>query len=251
MICAPNQNHLTSIKLLWKEAFGDTDEFIETFLKVAFSPSRCRVFVKDDAVFAMLFWFDCELEGQKAAYLYAIATAKNMRGQGFCHTLMSETHRQLKEEGYSAAILVPAGEELFGFYGGMGYIPFGSIKTITVNPTDEKFDLKEIKADEYAKLRRIYLPDGSVIEEGVCLDFLSVDSAFYKGDDFLLAAKAKKEELIGIELLGNVCRASSIVGTLNCKKGVIRTVGEGPPFAMYLPLKNIKAPQYFGLAFDI
>jgi ribosomal protein S18 acetylase RimI-like enzyme len=251
MICAPNPNHFSSLKRLWKEAFDDTDEFIDSFFKVAFSPLRCRVYVEDDAVLAMLFWFDCELEGEKTAYLYAIATAKDMRGQGLCHSLMDKTHKDLKEAGYSAAILVPANNKLFGFYGAMGYLPFGSIETLSVDASNDKVYLKEIKADEYARLRRSYLPQGAVIEEGVCLDFLSVDSQFYKGEDFLLAAKTKKDELIGIELLGNTSRASSIVSSLSCKHGVIRTVGKDGFFAMYLPLKNIKAPKYFGLPFDI
>ena len=251
MICTPSTDYIPQLKLLWKEAFGDTEKFIDSFFDTAFSPKRCRILTKDDMLGAMLFWFDCDLDGEKVAYLYAIATAKNMRGLGFCHQLMKSTQDELKTMGYSTAILVPSDDGLFKFYGGMGYIPFGYLKTLSVNASADAVKIEKITISEYANLRRKHLAKGAVIEEGVCLDFLSLQSSFYKGDDFVLAARIEGKKLVGIELLGNYKSIEGILKSLGCTHGEVRIQGGEKPFAMYLPLKESSEPEYFGLAFDI
>ena len=100
-IDAPKPFHLPSLKALWKEAFGDTDAFLDTFEKSAFSYHRCRCVTDGDTGAAALYWFDCSYEEGRIAYLYAIATAKSHRGRGLCRALMEDTHKHLKKMGYS------------------------------------------------------------------------------------------------------------------------------------------------------
>ena len=253
IIDTPKEVHLPALRALWKEAFGDTDDFLDTFFTTAFSADRCRVVTENDTIAAMLYWFDCLFEDRSVAYVYAVATAKSFRGQGLCHNLMEDTHRHLTELGYTGTVLVPGNEALFHFYEEMSYRTFSGIREISCSCADFSASMTKITKTEYAALRRIYLPKGAVLQENENMDFLETQADFYKGTDFLLAARAEGDTLFGLELLGNETAAAEIVRALGCKKGRFRTPGSKTdcPFAMYRPIKKGgPVPTYFGLAFD-
>ena len=100
-IDAPRQEQIGQLRLLWKEAFGDTDAFLDSFFAIAFACDRCRCVTEDSRVTAALYWFDCSCGGKKMAYLYAVATAKDRRGSGLCRALLEDTHAHLKKKGYA------------------------------------------------------------------------------------------------------------------------------------------------------
>ena len=230
------------LRSLWKEAFGDTDAFLDSFFETAFSPDRCRYIAIDGCVAAALYWFDCRCDGAKLAYIYAVATAKMHRGKGLCATLMANTHEHLKAAGYAGSILVPGEKGLFSMYEKMGYAPFGGMDTLTCQAA-APIALREISPAEYATLRLQYLPPHGVAQEG--MEFLATYATLYAGSDFILATT----EETGLELLGNTAAAPGILAALGKKEGRFRMSGK-QPFAMYRPLTNTPAPSYFGIAFD-
>ena len=247
----PKNEHLIALRSLWKEAFGDTDEFIDAFIESAFSPDRCRCVFNGDSAVAALYWFDCLYREQRVAYLYAIATAKEYRGQGICSKLMKDTHSHLKALGYAGAILVPGSERLFEFYEKLGYKTCSSIGEVVCDASESGTDVRHIDAREYAALRRKLLPLGGVVQENENLDFLKMQASFFAGDDFLLAARGKGDTLYGVELLGDKKKAPAILQALGYKNGAFRVPAADKPFAMYIPLTDSDiAPSYFGLAFD-
>lgn len=251
-IGALKANDRLALRALWKEAFGDTDEFLNLFEQTAYSPKRARRLTVDGTCAAALYWFDCECDGQKIAYLYAIATAKAYRGQGLCRMLMEDTHKHLRTLGYTAAILVPSEESLFGFYEKLGYAAATRISEFACEASDETVELLRIGEEEYGTLRRAMLPVGGVVQERDNLCYLSAQAELYRGEGVLLAARREKETLVGIELLGDVSAAPKILCTLSMPKGKFRTVGQDREFSMILFLNAEKGqiPTYFGLAFD-
>jgi GNAT superfamily N-acetyltransferase len=68
---------------------------------------------------------DFELTSQtgpiKAAYVYGVVTAPEHRGRGYSTAILQYADSLLQENGYKAAVLVPASESLFGFYENRGY----------------------------------------------------------------------------------------------------------------------------------
>ena len=248
----PSPELIPQLRALWREAFGDTDEFLDIFFTAAFSPERCRCIADGDRVVAALYIFDCEYEHCRIAYIYAVATAAEHRGRGLCRTLMSETHSQLKDLGYTGCILVPGSAELFELYRKMGYSVCSHIRTLEVTSDNAPTYIRAIDKNEYAALRRHYLPRGGVIQENENLEFLARQASFYAGADFVLAVQKRQDTLYSPEFLGNVDRASGIVRALGCSRGKFRIPGTQTPFAMYLPLREQShaAPNYFGLAFD-
>lgn len=239
------------LRQLWQQAFGDTEEFMDIFFSVAYSPDRCRCLYADEQLAAALYWFDCTWEGKTLAYLYAVATDTAFRGQGLCRKLMESTHAHLKEKGYHGAILVPNGAGLFGLYEKLGYRTCGFMSTFSCEAADTPIALQPISKEEYAILRRKKLPHGSVLQEGETLALLEAYSGFYKGDGLLLTAYPENGILKVSELLGDPSAAPGILAALGYPEGTFRTPGKDTPFAMYYPLTHdTAAPEYLGLALD-
>ncbi len=241
---------IPALRGLWKEAFGDTDEFLDIFFATAFNKDRAFLLEADGEVAGALYWFSCEFERKPVAYIYAVATAVKYRGQGVCHKLMEHTHKHLKSLGYSGAILVPGSRELFEFYNRMGYETCSYVKEFKAVAGVEGMEVKTVSKSEYARLRREFLPEGGVVQENENLDFFEKQVTFYTGDGFVLAGRVNNGTLYGVEFLGSEDIAPQIIRTLNCSEGVFRTKGEEKPFAMYFCMDNEKTPRYFGLAFD-
>ena len=250
IIDKPETGQIPMLRKLWSEAFGDTDEFLNVFFKTAFSSERCACVTVCDDVAAALYWFDCECRGKRIAYIYAVATAKAYRGQRLCHKLMEYTHRLLKKQGYSGSVLVPVTPSLFSFYGDMGYKTSGYVSELKYTAGTEKTAVCRIQKDEYKKLRRSYLPEGGVIQEGENLDFFETQADFYKGDGFVVATRVEKGVFYGIEFLGNIGKIPYVLKTLGYSEGKFRTVGDTKAFSMYCALDTSLPPGYFGLAFD-
>ena len=243
----PQPGQIPQLRNLWKEAFHDTDAFLDVFFHRAFSYDRCCCVTVDEEVAAALYWFDCQWQEKKIAYLYAVATAKNRQGQGLCRALMAHTHRILSQAGYAGAILSPENDTLFTMYGKFGYRTCSYIHKFSCTAAGAPIPLREVTPTEYAAARRKLLPANSVLQEHVTLDFLSTYAQLYTGPGIVLAAFPDDSELVVCELLGAPETAPSILATLGYPKGFFRAPGNQQPFAMYLSLtEDPSMPSYFG-----
>ena len=239
----PTPELIPQLRQLWKEAFGDTDSFLDQFYGKAFSPDRCLCATADGEVAAMAYWFDC----QEYAYIYAVATAKKYQGQGISHALMARIHEILTDRGYAGCILVPGEESLRQFYRGMGYENCGGVREFDAE-AGVPVSLRKIHRQEYATLRRAYLPEGGVVQEAENLDFLACWADFYVSEHAMVAVAWEDGKLMVLELLGKAEAAPGIVAALGAATGWFRTPGD-TPFAMHRPLNANKPPKYFGFCF--
>lgn len=247
----PTEDMIPRLRTLWKDAFGDSDTFLDSFFSTAYHSNRCRIATVDGNLAAALYWFDCSIDGQTCAYIYAVATDEKYRGNGACHTLLADTHRHLKELGYKSALLVPGSEGLVHLYEGCEYEMCTRISEIKCSAENLEISVTEISKDEYAALRPAFLPKNSVLQENENLDFLTTQAKFYTGDKFLLTGTIENDNLYGIEFLGDISLAPGVVAALDCKDGTLRTPGKDMPFAMFHALEDDAVePAYFGLAFD-
>lgn len=243
IIKPPEEKDIPALRRLWQQAFGDTDEFLDNFFSTGFSPERCRCLSAGGNPKAALYWFDCGLGDKKLAYLYAVATDKDYRRQGLCGALLKDTHRHLKALGYDGTVLVPGSNDLRRYYHRFGYENFGGVQQQCVSFSAFGADLLSIDKIEFARLRKQYLPQGGVVQDGTLLDFFSTFAQFYAGEGFVLAVTEDKAELLGS--VPALCVAAP-----DEKIIILRIPGE-TPFAMYLPLTDTKeCPTYFGIALD-
>lgn len=239
-----------ALRRLWAASFDDPPEAIDAFFTTAYSPQRCRSLTVEGGLAAALHWLDAEFQGQKLAYVYAVATAPAYRGRGLCRKLMEQTHAHLAQSGYAAALLSPAGEGLRRMYAAMGYRDC-CFRREQICGWGEPTALRPVDAEEFARLRRQFLPEDGVIQEGAHLAYLSTYAKFYAGTDFLLAAARQGDTLLGLELLGSPSAGAGIVGALGCARGRFRMPGRDIPVGMILPLvPDAPIPGYLGFPLD-
>lgn len=238
-----------ALKRIWTECFGNEEGWIDAFLHTAYDPQHVRMLTRQGKPAAALSWMDVFCQGRKLAYLYAICTAAEYRGQGLCRNLMVGTHSNLAAMGYAGTILVPADAGLHQMYAGMGYADFAGTREFQVE-AGAPIPVQRITPGEYAALRRTFLPADGVVQEHGAPEYLAEFADLYAGDDFLLAAVPEDSRLRGLELLGNPLAANGILGALGYGRGIFRMPGKDR-FAMFCPLlPDSWQPGYFGLAFE-
>ena len=247
----PKLRQIPGLRKLWKEAFGDSDAFLDLFFASGFSPDRCRCIADGDEIAAVCYWFDITFERQKLAYVYAVATAKASRGQGLCRKLLADCAEVLKAQGYSGILLVPQDEGLIRMYGGMGYLPATRLGEAVWAAGDTAASPRELTPEEYTRLREGRLPPASVLQEGPGLTFLGTQARFYEGPDFLAAVSRETEHLRILEYLGDTASIPSFIRALGHREATVRLPGDDRPYGMYLPLTaDCKKPEYFAFSYD-
>lgn len=233
----------TMWKALWSAAFGD-DGWIGSFFRTAYRPENTLAIFREGQLAAGLVWMDVTCEGRRLAYLYAVATAPEYRHQGLCRELMANAQEALAARGYDGSVLVPADDGLRQMYAAMGYRNFGGVENLTL-PAGVPVPLREVTPEEYAALRRNYLPEGGIVQEDGAIEYLAQSARLCAGNGFLLAAAEDNP----MEILGDASQAAGIVGALGKPKGTFRLPGLSP-FAMFRPTCDDSwTPAYFGLDF--
>ena len=246
----PQEEQFPQLRSLWKQAFGDTDAFLDGFFATGFDRHRCRCVTWNDRVAAVLYWFDCYWEGKKLAYIYAVATDRDFQGKGFCRGLMEDTHGHLEKLGYRGAGLVPGSRELFGMYEKMGYRGFCPRLWQEVTAQIPVIPVQPITAEEYAAARKAALPAGGIQQDGAALQYLATFAGFYRAEDCVFCGGGADVFLFQ-EYFGKMEKLPGILAGLQVNAGRVPCSGDGPDSAMFYPFTDEKeVPTYFGLALN-
>lgn len=143
-----------SIFLLWKEAFGDTEDDIQFFIDNCKYKSVLTL-SDNNELCSMLFLVDAVVNDTKYKYVYAACTSKQSRGLGYMSALLKYV-----VNAYKNVLLIPADAELVEYYKKRNFNKIIEIDNIEFNECSE---IKE------------YLFDGCSLEKPFAL-------AFVKGD---------------------------------------------------------------------
>ena len=108
-------------KELWTAAFGDDEQFIDSFLIRYYSRSRMLTAEYEGRTAAMLHLLPFESQLGRTTYIYGVATAPEFRRRGLAGKLMGEAMRLIADRGDDAALLIPSEEWLRGFYAPYGF----------------------------------------------------------------------------------------------------------------------------------
>lgn len=236
----PRPHEESALRALFTEAFGD-EAFTGLFFRTGFSPARCIAAFGEDLL-AALHWFDCSLDGRKAAYIYGIAAFQKCRNQGIGSKLIRFAIEYLQVQGYQVIALVPAEESLFPYYERFGFRAVSTISERQITAA-APLPVRMLTPAEYAALRRAYLPAHSLLQEGEILDLLGGYSSFHATDRALAAVSGS----MVWELLGDESDAPGLLAALGLPSAAVRTPGTDRPFAMAI---GAEEPIYLGLALD-
>ncbi len=238
------------LKSLWKQAFGDTDAFIDGFFQTGFAPRRCRCVYAGDQPVSVLYWFDCLWQGKPVAYLYAIATDKQFRGQGLFRELLQNTHEHLSAGGYVGAVLVPAEAELFAMYEKLGYRAIPGMTKTTVFAQESTVSLHKLSPEEYLQKHISGIPENGIRHQLAALKFADTYTDFYATQNCHFCAGKEQETLYFQEYCGDTALLPGLIWELGAEKGIVPLPGDAP-FALYHSLDGSNdLPAYFTMALD-
>lgn len=247
----PTDKDLNGLSALWQQVFGDTEEYISTFFRLSRVKERCFCVTDGDTPVGALYWLDMWCRGEKLAYLYAIATATEHRGQGICKKLMAHTLNAFASLGYAGALLVPENASLRQMYRKMGFEDGASMHEFTAEADIGPITLEKLSGSAYLALRERIAGADAVFPGEEALALLSEYAGFYRGEDVLFIAARNGDTLCVTELLGNPDTAPAILNTLGCNRGIFRCPGGQESFAMYRGLHDrFRQPGWFSTAFD-
>lgn len=211
---------------LWKLAFGDSDSYIDNFYNTYYRPERVVVLEEGGAVRSMTAWFDTTfvVPGQgeyRAAYLYAVATHPDCRGQGLAGKLLAGADEYFRSLGIPAVTTVPAEPSLHNFFGANGFREcFRVLGTYLERRELEQVSLPPLglfrpaTPEEYGRVREEFLKDiphisypadALAYQAGCCA---LGDGGLFVGDTptgpaCLCAERAEEDFVIVKELLGS------------------------------------------------
>lgn len=177
MITFAKREMIPELKMIWKECFGDSDSYIDLYFSKRFKEDNMLVYMtgtkrndkdivsgKPVSMLSLLPATLITKKGiKKIQYIYAVATLSDYRGNGFSSQLLKQAMYFIQKQN-EYAVLVPASESLFSFYGKRGFFRAfditwsqyrvqedSAIKSMEIK--EDVLELCDISAIEYKMLR--------------------------------------------------------------------------------------------------
>ena len=119
------EEHLRSVRDLWKECFGDSDEFLDIYFSRVYSPQVDYSVELDARVVSALqcipYNMLCGGSECSTAYLSGVCTAREYRRRGLAGRLVEQATRDMRSRGCVFGFLIPSGRNVLPFYRAYGY----------------------------------------------------------------------------------------------------------------------------------
>ncbi len=125
--------HINECRKIYLSAFSDDGFFCDNLFEIC-TDDIVYIEEKGEAV-SYLFLLPCEIEGERAKYIFAAATKKEMQGKGYMSRLLDEVKQ--KEQ---LLFLRPATKELIEFYKKAGFKEISATAKIETLPQLKPID---------------------------------------------------------------------------------------------------------------
>jgi len=156
------------LKELWKIAFDDSDEYIDSFFSCFLRGDTCVVAEADGIVVSAMYivpdirLFPYRKNVLTAGYTYALATLPAYRGRGIGSAVYRASCETVLKTA-DAAFVLPAEKSLYPFYEKDGASPFGGVREIRVTKAELAGITPRMSvrapAGQYAGMREWYLSE--------------------------------------------------------------------------------------------
>lgn len=216
-ILRPWQNQdKPQLKALWVTAFGDPEEYIDTFFRCFLKKDRCIVAECDGKVVSAMYIlgentaYPYRRNMLSAGYTYALATLPEYRGRGIGRAVYQAATAKVLET-HDMALVLPAEESLYPFYEKATGASLMSIaKEAELTPADlagiKPVNAARISAFVYFGMRESYLsgmPHVSYTDDMV--DFM--EEWFEPNGDFFMT----EQGIAAVETENGVCHIRELL----------------------------------------
>lgn len=128
MIDYPSLSDEADLRALWKQVFGDSDEFIDLFFRNRYSVDSALVYRQAGRITSMIFFPGYDFKyGEnfgRLGYICGAATLPDFRGRGIMSELLLGAFDEMKNRGDDFSALIPASDSLYVYYAKFGYHDF-------------------------------------------------------------------------------------------------------------------------------
>lgn len=179
------------LAVLWRECFGDPEEYANLFFDNHPPKKHTLVSLAGECPVSMLSLLPVTAGKAQGGYIYAVATKPDFRRRGLAGELLRAAERHLKEQGKSFSVLTPSMPSLYNYYEKYGFYPLFSLGETIVRrekiPTIQDGDIRSLSSREFFSLRK------AAFEK---------DRLFIAWDENELSYRKKEIALTGGEILG-------------------------------------------------
>jgi GNAT superfamily N-acetyltransferase len=230
------------LRRLWSTVFGDPDELIDSFLALLPGAGYGLVCRDSENIASMAYVLDgISISGEKAAYIYAVATAAEFRGRGLGAELMLACRETAAGRGCRILCTSPAEPSLYEWYGGiLGMSPASFVRRQYVLPGPASdAGVFPLSPGDYNSIREKYLSDAPhavftdayvALSEAVCR---ASGGGLFKTGSGAAACYPEDGLLMVRELLCAPCDIDFCVSALcrkfGCGGAEVRTFGRDAP----------------------
>lgn len=256
---------IPAMKALWADVFGDSREFIDGFFRLLPGAGWGVAAVCGGELAAMAYVLSgISVNGNKCAYIYAVATREEFRGLGLGAGAVRKCAELAREEGCAVVCTSPADLPLYGWYGrvlGTAAAAYTSELRLEAGKSAEPAAAAaDVSYAEYNRLRETLLSgtphavfsDGfAAIEEMLCRAY---GGGLCKIGGGIAACYVEDGVLCVRELL---CRdgelrscAAGLMARFGCASAAVRVAGRAQPLIAAAPAAALPEGFVWGLALD-
>lgn len=198
MIQFAEESMRNELKNLWKECFGDSNQYIELYFSGYDITRHMLVFIDGEHPISMLSLLPMTVVTQAgimpARYIYAVATKESYRGRGISTKMLEYAHKYLAEQGVKLSVLVPATTPLYNFYSKRGFTAeFYSGQALVERSQIQKFDgsfvITDTTVKEFMQIRERAFAGRTMFVrwDGDALDYRMAETTFNGGETLTIA----------------------------------------------------------------
>lgn len=112
---------------LWKQCFEDSDAFLRLFFERVYRKENVLTLEREGEIVSALYLLPYPMNyyGKTISvdYIYAVGTSTAWRNRGLMRELFGKACRAMQRRQTALAVLIPAEEWLFHYYGSLGFVP--------------------------------------------------------------------------------------------------------------------------------
>ncbi len=150
------KNDIVQAKSLWKEAFGDSDAYIDWYFTNKILPGNSLGLFDGDLISVVhMIPYSISIQGKnlESAFIAGAATSKRRQGEGLMRTLLLESLRLMKERGIVITHLYPFKHS---FYENFGWATYSYVQNRTAARPTDRTDVEVIETKNWELLTPLY-----------------------------------------------------------------------------------------------
>ena len=248
------------LQSLWERVFGDGKDVTDSFFRQFPPEQHTRVIWKDGGPASMASWIPVFLHMENrtfyGAYIYAVATAPEYRGNHFAGRLVEELENTLDADGLEFAALCPAEPSLYSYYGAMGYDKAFFCDHFRIAAGERLKEFSETGPEGYATEREALLGVPHCAWSPGAWSYLAdTGTRFFRFEGGCAAVTVLPDGKLRIpELIADSApsAAAELCSALGASGAEVFTPGIEYPRGMlkWFSFRQKNTPMYLGFAFD-